>query len=390
MTHKVTKLDKAKVAIGLDHPFFASILYKRKLVERKDIPTLAVSDRGTIYYNAEFVESLSVPQIVWGLCHEVGHVIAQHAIRQGGRDAYKWNYAGDAWINDTLDNCGVGQRIPNTVDMKGSKDKTTEQIYEELPDQPKGGGGASGGQGGGSGNYMDGDGMGNDIVQEGGRPMTESEAKEMEAQIKIELAEAAQVAKARGKLPGALAEFVADIINVKTPWHEILERYMVDMTASDYTWMRPNRRFIGSNLYMPSTSKTPTMGEVVLQIDISGSVSKQEIEYYNGHMKRIVDLCKPEKVHVIYTDTQVQKHEVFERGDEFGINFYSGGGTDMCAGLAYIEEQGIEPSVMVTLTDGYTPFPDETNFPNVWCISSDINAPDEAGETVHFEMEARH
>lgn len=383
---KVSKLDKAKVAIGLDHPFFASILYKRKLVERKDIPTLAVSDRGTIYYNPEFIESLSVPQLVWGLCHEVGHVICQHAVRRGARDHRKWNYAGDAWINDTLDNCGVGQRIPNTVDMKGSKDKTTEEIYNGLPDEPNGGGSGGQGQGGSGSEYMEGDGMGEDIIQEG-QPMTESEIKEAEAQIKIELAEAAQVAKARGRLPGALAEFVADVINVKTPWYDILERYMTGMTKTDYSWTRPNRRFIGSGLYMPSTGREPSMGEVVIQVDISGSVSKPEIEHYNGHLKRIVEQCKPERVHVIYTDTHVHKHEVFESGDEFGINFYAGGGTDMCAGFAYIQGQGIEPDVFVTLTDGYTDFPEETPCPAVWCISSNIEAPEHAGVTVHFEME---
>jgi predicted metal-dependent peptidase len=379
---QVSKLDKAKVAIGLDHPFFASILYKRKLVERKDIPTLAVSDRGTIYYNNDFLEGLTVPQIVWGLCHEVGHVIGQHATRRGSRDHKKWNYAGDAWINDTLDSCNVGQRIENTIDMKGSKDKTTEQIYAELPDNPDGNG--SGNAGGSGTEYMDGDGLGDDIIQEG-QPLTESEIKEIESQIKVELAEAAQVAKARGKLPGALAEFVADVINVKTPWHEILERYMVDQIKSDYSWARPNRRFIGSNLYMPSTGKTPSMGELVVQVDISGSVSKQEIEYYNGHLKRIVEQCKPTKVHVIYTDTQVQKHETFEGDDEFGINFYSGGGTHMPAGFEYLDEQGIEPDVFVCLTDGYTDFGEQQSYPTVWCISSNVEATH--GESIHFEME---
>lgn len=388
MSH-VTKLDKAKVAIGLDHPFFASILYKRQLVERKDIPTLAVSNRGTIYYNPEFVETLTVPQLVWGLCHEVGHVICQHAIRQGDRDHKKWNYAGDAWINDTLDNCNVGQRIPNTVDMHGAKDKTTEQIYDELPDNPQGGGkgGKGKGQGGsGGGDYMDGDGMGEDIINEGA-PLTEYEKQEIEAQTKIDVAEAAQVAKAKGKLPGALAEFVADILNPKTPWHEILERYMTDMAKGDYSWARPNRRFLSQRMYLPSVGRVPKLGEVVIQVDISGSVSREEIAYYNGHLKRIIEQTHPEKVHVIYTDTEVQHHDEFENPEDVQINFYSGGGTHMPAGFDYIDQKGIDPQVFITLTDGYTGFPDSVPCPSIWCISSEnITAPDCAGETIHFDM----
>jgi predicted metal-dependent peptidase len=59
----------------------------------------------------------------------------------------------------------------------------------------------------------------------------------------------------------------------------------------------------------------------------------------------------------------------------------------MVEGLRYIEAQGIEPDVMVTLTDGYTDFPEpkQFSFPQVWCISSDKTSP--VGETIHFEME---
>jgi predicted metal-dependent peptidase len=123
---QVTKLDRAKAQIVMDYPFFSSILFKRGLQEDRTIPTLAVPLKGAIKYNPEFIEGLPVPQIVWGLCHEVGHVIAQHAIRRKHRDPKKWNYAGDAWINDMLDDCKVGERIPDCVDMPGSKDKTTE------------------------------------------------------------------------------------------------------------------------------------------------------------------------------------------------------------------------------------------------------------------------
>ena len=133
-----TNLDKAKTQIVLDHPFFASILLRRKLIRDDSIPTLAVDARANIYYNQSFIDGLTVPQLVWGLCHEVGHVIAQHTTRCGTRDKRKWNYAGDAWINDTLDDSKVGQRIPNTVNMPGSKNKTTEAIYDELPDDQGG------------------------------------------------------------------------------------------------------------------------------------------------------------------------------------------------------------------------------------------------------------
>lgn len=366
----VTKLDKAKVAIGLDHPFFASILYKRGLVEDSKIPTLQVDARGTIYYNPQFVESLTVPQIVWCLCHEVGHVIAQHALRRHNRDPKAWNYAGDAWINDTLDACNVGERVPNTINMPGAKDKTTEEIYNSLPDNDGSGGDDQGG-------------MGNDVIY--GEGISEAEAEEIAAQVKIDVAQAAQIAKAKGALSGALEKFVHDFIHTKTPWYDHLERYMTDMVKSDYTWSRPNRRFLASGLYMPSKGNQPTMGEVVLQIDVSGSVSQKEIEYYNGHIKRITEVCNPTKVHVLYTDSEVLRHDEFEQGDEVNIEFYSGGGTCMESGFKYLMDKGIDPSVVVTLTDAYDCYSEAPPFPVVWCVSTDQTPP--YGDIVRFEME---
>ena len=370
----VTKLDRAKTALCLDHPFFASILMKRKLTPREDIPTAAVDQRGQIYYNPKFVESKSVPELVFLLAHEVGHVIYQHAARRGTRHAKKWNIAGDAIINDMLSAAGVGQFIEGGVDMPGSKDKTTDQIYNELPDQPDGGGGGEGGPGG----------IGDDLLEEGS-PLTPDEADRIDAETRVEIAQAAQAAKMQGKMPAALAKIVAELVDVRTPWFEILERHMTAFTKGDYSWARPNRRYAPTH-YLPSVGSVAKMGEIVVQVDVSGSISQQEVAHYNGHLKRIIEQCQPERVHLLYTDTRVCKHEVFEAGEEFGIEFYSGGGTHMPAGFDFLAEQGIDPEVFVCLTDGLTGFGSDPGYPVVWCISTDIVAP--YGETVHFKLES--
>lgn len=367
---KATKLEKAKAQIVMDHPFFASILLKRPLTKTDAIPTLAVDARGRIYYNEQFVESLTVPQIVWGLCHEVGHVIGQHATRCGTRNKRKWNYAGDAWINDTLDDANIGQHIPHTVNMPGSKNDTVENIYDKLPE------GEDGNSPGGTGEdiiYTDMD----------GNPLTPDEVREVEGQIKVDIAEAAQAAKMRGALSGKLAEIVADLLDVKTPWYEILEKHCVARVNQGLSWRRPNKRFC--DVYMPSTDKLPQMGELVVQVDVSGSISKTELDYYNGHLSRIIEQCRPMKTHVIYTDTEVKRHDEFDCGEEVKLEFFSGGGTHMPAGFDYCAEHGIDPDVFVCLTDGYTDFGSDPGYPVVWCISSDVQAPH--GENVHFEME---
>jgi predicted metal-dependent peptidase len=366
----VTTLDRAKVSIVTQHPFFASILMKRQLIEDTTIPTAAVDQRGQIYINPVWFDTLSVDEIVFVLAHEIGHVIGQHALRRGARQPKKWNIAGDAWINDMLKASNIGQPIKGCVDMPGSKDTTVDEIYNNLPDNPDGPGPG---------------GTGDDIIERG-TPMTPEEATRIDAETRVEIAQAAQAAKAQGKMPTALAKIIADLIDPGTPWHEILERYMTSFTRGDYTWSRPNRRF-ADIAYLPSTGKVAEMGEIVVQVDVSGSISQRELAHYNGHMSRIIEQCNPERVHVLYVDTQVCKHQVFEQGEEVTLEFYSGGGTDMEAGFDFIDKEGINPEVFVCLTDGYTDFnvAKAPSYPVLWCISSDITAP--YGENIHFSLE---
>ena len=367
---KVTTLDKAKVSLVTQHPFFASILMKRQLIEDETIPTAAVDQRNQIYINPTWFNTLSVEEVVFVLAHEIGHVIGQHATRRGARQPKKWNIAGDAWINDMLKAADIGTPIKGCVQMDGSKDETVDEIYNKLPDDPTGDGPG---------------GTGNDIIERG-LPLTPEEATRIDAETRVEIAQAAQAAKAQGKMPTALAKIIADLIDPGTPWHEILERYMTSYVRGDYSWSRPNRRF-ADIAYLPSTGKVAEMGEVVIQVDVSGSISKTELAYYNGHMARIIEQCNPERVHVLYVDTGVCKHEVFEQGEEVALEFYSGGGTDMEAGFEFLAKEGIEPEVFVCLTDGYTNFNVDKapNYPVLWCISSDINAP--YGENIHFSLE---
>lgn len=360
-----TVLEKAKVSLVTTHPFFASILMKRTPIADNTIKTAAVDQRGQIYYNPEFVESLTVQQATFLLAHEVGHVIGQHAARRGSRDPKRWNYAGDAWINDMLKAADVGEVIDGCVDIDGSRDKSVDEIYNNLPDNPDDGGG-----------------IGDDLIERG-EPVTQDELARIDAETRVDIAQAAQAAKAVGRMPNALSDIVADLIASHTPWYDILERYMVSFTRGDYSWSRPNRRFAPTH-YLPTVGTVARMGDVVIQVDVSGSVSQREVDHYNGHIARIVEMCSPERVHVLYTDTSVQRHDVFEVGETPFISMYSGGGTDMESGFAYCADNGITPDVFVCLTDGYTDFTSPPDFPVVWCISTDVVA--SYGDTIKFEV----
>ena len=393
-------LEKSRAYVVLDHPFFATPMLKKPMTESLSIPTLAVKPDGSVYYNPFFVAGMTTENQVFNTCHEIMHYlgdhegrylryIAAHAIPDNGKNRLTWNKAGDYWINDTLVRSAVGVQTPGTLSRPGSADRTVEDIMDELR-QEEDEGGDEGEEGDDPGEKGDqpGDGPSNPLEgdMEMGDDLSDSERGELDAQRKIDIAEAVQIAKMKGKLPGALQKFAESAIAVKTPWYDILERYMVERIKNDTSWAKPNRRYT-PDFYMPITDGIGAMGEVVIQVDVSGSVSRQEIRHYNGHLKRIVEQCNPSKVHVIYTDTHVLKHETFDKPEDLEIQFHSGGGTDMREGFKFLHAQGITPEVVITLTDGFTPFPEQLDVPAIWCISHKENkAP--VGENVYFELEA--
>ena len=232
-------ISRAKTQIVLQQPFWAVLLLKRELILDYATPTASINRRSQIRVNPKWAQKFSVAQLMFLLCHEVGHEVFDHINRRAHRDAGRWNRAGDAVINDTLKSCNIGEFIDGGVDMPGSMNKTTDAIYAELPED-EGGGGP-----GGTGSDLD----------DSGDPITPDEIEAATSMMKVEIAQAATAAKMAGKMTSELEKIVHSLLAVKTPWQDILERHMVQCVKSDYTWARPNRRFISMGHYLPSAGQ---------------------------------------------------------------------------------------------------------------------------------------
>jgi len=128
---QVTKLDKAKAALVLDHPFFAAILLRRPMVARTDIPILGINQRGTIFYNPEGDRSAARAADRMGLGARV------HALHGPAPGAQEWAHPQEVErSHGCVDQRHAHERErradnPGCVNMPGSKDKTCEQIYDE-------------------------------------------------------------------------------------------------------------------------------------------------------------------------------------------------------------------------------------------------------------------
>ena len=349
------KVGKAKSLLILDHPFFGTACTKRPIIYTDTVPTAAMSATGQMYMNVDFCAPLSVRQLMFLLAHEAMHYMLAHGLRRGHRDPKAWNIAADKVINDTLIDAGVGDFIDGGVTLDGAREMAAESLYDENDD----------GDGEGPG------GLGNDIgdpTDADGQPLDDATIHQLEAEAKIDAIQSAKAAKAVGKLPASIERIIEELVNVTTPWYDILERFMAGKIKDGYSWNRPNRRFIARNIYIPGTDYVPKMGPVVIGVDTSGSIGPDEIAMFNGHINRIIDTCNPEVVHVVYCDYDVAGVDEYTPQDfPVTIQCKGGGGTSFKPVFDWIDTNAIDPECVVYLTDGYGDQSEfTTNHETVW------------------------
>ena len=117
------------------YPFFGSVVASVGYKESRDIPT-AGTDGETIYYNPDYLESLSVEEQTFIFAHEVCHIAFNHILRSEGKDPELWNIATDGVINQFLKRDGL-KMAKGGVDMAEAINYDAEQLYEKLLQEKK-------------------------------------------------------------------------------------------------------------------------------------------------------------------------------------------------------------------------------------------------------------
>ena len=84
-----------------------------------------------IYFNPEFMSSLSQDEQVFVFAHEICHIALNHIKRGKDKDKKIWNIATDAIINATLENDGLVMP-ENGIRIFGAMNKDAEELYEIL------------------------------------------------------------------------------------------------------------------------------------------------------------------------------------------------------------------------------------------------------------------
>lgn len=385
------RIQKARTSLILDHPFFGSLLFRLKGRECRSIQTMA-TDGVSLFYNPDFVATLNAATLAGTLAHEVMHPALHHHVRRSGRDPKRWNQACDYAINPLLADAGLS--LPDGVLLDDRfRGMSAEQIYNLLASESEAeqdsdkedGCDEHGGE-----ESKDAPSLGGDSkepsapVTEGGigqvldAPLSDEDSTTNEEQARewdVAVSQATTVARQVGKLPAGLNRTLDRATEASVDWREMLRRLWSDTTPADYSWMRPNRRHVWAGVYLPGVIREG-VGEIAIAIDCSGSVNARQLGLFDAEVRSILEGQRPERVHVLYFDTEVHKVETYEAGQPVQLNPVGGGGTEFGPCFEWLDEHGIQPQILIFLTDLYGSFPQSAPaYPVLWASTGSRKAP---------------
>jgi predicted metal-dependent peptidase len=387
------RIKKAHIAIMQHKKFcaYSGVLACGKVTVNEDVPT-ACTDGWDVRYNPKFIEEHMPhdPELRFLVLHEATHKAYRHmatwkALHE--ENARLANIAADYFVNLTLHDTDNGEGfikmpaigIPPEPKYRGW---SVHMIYADLKKQMEEQEQDGDGQGDGEG-MDEHDWEGNEA---NGDPAKEQQQAD-EIQRAIRQGEIMRK-KLAGKGAGQADGLFGDLLSPKIDWKQVLREFITETCAGrdESSWRKPNRRYLGMDIYMPTMIGT-TMTELVIGFDTSGSIfGGNEMTRFVSEIRTIVEDVKPSKVHVIYWDTEVAGHQTFEDG-QFAVQdlrIKGGGGTDGSVLFDYLRDKNINPQAIVQFTDGYVGDWGRSDVPTLWAVTSDLKAP--FGTTIKVEV----
>jgi predicted metal-dependent peptidase len=362
--------------------YLACVLMLGDMRLSEDMPT-AWTDGKDVMFNPKYISKLTDAELRALIFHEYGgHIMFQHltAFRHlFKQNPTKANYACDYVVNAMI----VDFDEPEFMSLPagGLYDPQYDgmdsvQVFRLLPDDT----GKAGAGGSGSGKPMD------EHDWEGAGSRTTEGQKALEEAVEQAVRQGAMAASLSG---GSVDRRIQDWLTPKVNWRDALREFVTAtcVGTDEYTYRKPKRRWLGQDIYMP-TSFGHTAECIVVAVDTSGSVSDDEMCKVLGEVESLCQTVRPERVELLYWGSGVVGHETYGADSLDGLRHATrpvgGGGTNVTAVPAYLSARGIRPDCTVVLTDGYV-FGGwgEWDCPVLWAMTTREVAP--VGVTIRLE-----
>jgi predicted metal-dependent peptidase len=397
-----------------DFCLFSGVFMVGKVSVSETVPTAMTNGRDVVYGRA-FVDMLDDKQLAFVVVHEAMHKAYRHLTTWKGiakENPQLANAAMDFVINlQIVDSDPTSQVVAMPRDADGKiiglldekyRDMDTKQVYNILKEECRGSGdggddGDGNGRGqndGGSGSPTSG-GQGNNKGNfdehdwEGATDLSKEEEDELTQEIDNALREGAILA---GKMKGNVPRGIDELLHPRVDWKEALRMFTKSNVrgGDKSTWRRPNRRFLGVDIIMPS-SISEKAGTFVIGIDLSGSIGAMAAQFM-GEVQSICNDVAPEAVELLYWDSHVTNHETYRDAEVANLISSTkpkgGGGTQPECVPIYLEAKHIAPQCIIMLTDGEF-YGDgwgewsRTSAPVLWCVVGNKDFVPKHGQSVY-------
>ena len=366
-------IQKCILQVRRECSFFGSLMLFAQIEKSKNLPTAATDGR-KIFFNEEFLNSLSSQEQNALMLHEVLHMALLHVTRRQSRDPHIWNIAADIVVNDLIERNTSFPLPEGAIIDNRFQDKSVEYIYEALLKskkkyklvitdilEPS------------NANSDESKKDSNDVME----PLSQEETDEIESfwKDKMEILKNSsehQLSNGKGSLPAGIEEEISTILEPEVDWRHALWKY-VGKTPADFDDL--DRRFIYKGLYLESLLTEAV--EVSVCIDTSGSVSDELLKQFAGELKGILRSYPNVKCSLFFADTNLVGPYEIDRIEQMP-KAVGRGGTSFVPFFDYLKKHGEENNLLgnnklsIYFTDGYGDFPSqEPNNPTMWLVCKD-------------------
>jgi predicted metal-dependent peptidase len=392
-------------------PHIGFVLQDRSAgVSHADWCPIAATDGRRVFVNAPALSAWSIKDVTFALAHEIVHIMLEHPwkikrwAKLGACGVLPFtpevnhdhraimNVALDYIVNDFCANSRV--QVPKSVGDAGffhdpsfipwtmSEAEAYAKVWQKhagkAPSQGRDGAGAGAGARARAGSGVPGAG-GDDVLP--------AEADDTPAAAKRTTQRGLEMGRQRGTLPSGAERLIEDLDRPRYDFREVVPRFLKGRLGRNRaTWSKPNRRQLATHGTVWPGRRGVSTGELVVTLDTSGSITREQLMGFCGALAQVVDQCLPRKVTVLDVDSKVHQARVVRSLADVQVIARDGvkgkGGTDMPATFRWCEENKVKPDACIILTDGYTPFSEDPGYPVLWVITTpSIEAP--WGTTCH-------
>jgi predicted metal-dependent peptidase len=422
MSKQEIRVKKAHIAL-MKHPetaLYSGVMLMGKSEVVDDGCPTAYTDGVNKVYGRKFLETVDTEPKVRGLVlHENLHVALKQLPR--GKDMFDENrklanIAADLVVNNIIEDIkgtvnGSSERIvalpDGAVYDPMFQNWSMREIYNYLKKNCKGG--KKGKGGGGKGNDPADTGSGDsgddddDTITINGKTydlsdadehdldnlkdLTHGEIKEINDAIDKALREGGMLA---GRMGAKVPRSISDLLEPKVDWRDETRDFVTSSIKGkdEFTWRKLNKRQLVNDILCPSV-ENETIGELVVSIDTSGSIGGEQITEFATELVSICELCSPDKVRVLWWDTDVHGEQVFVGNYQDIAKLLKpvgGGGTHVSCVSEYINKERINAECVIVFTDGYveSDITWNINSPTLWMVTENKGFEPPVGKKVKF------